>query len=155
MAEDARSGSGRVRQSGEEGRAHQLRHRRRRFRLDRKSGQGIRVHGEVRHDAHAGDPIRDVGGRRAARSAGKSRIGRGGEICGYYRGGRRSAERYYGAGAGEVCDEGGRGDEVEEAVGSTRCYTLRIGRGVIHSTSIGIRFKELELYSPRSSFKSL
>ena len=60
-------------------------------------------------------------GRGAARSAGKSGRDRGREVRGHHRSRRRSAERYHGAGAGEVRDEGRRGgEEVRLRQGTTR-----------------------------------
>ena len=43
-----------------------LRHRRRRLRLDREPGEGVRVHGALRHDPDAGDQVGDDGRGPAA-----------------------------------------------------------------------------------------
>ena len=55
-----------VRPGAQEGGQDRLRHRRGRLRLDREPGQGVRLHGQVRDDADAGDPVGDHGRRRRA-----------------------------------------------------------------------------------------
>ena len=72
-------------------REDRLRHRRRRFRLVRSHRPGIRPHGRVRHDPHAGDPGGHHARGRAARQAQRARRRGARRLRGPHGGTRRSA----------------------------------------------------------------
>jgi imidazolonepropionase-like amidohydrolase len=84
---DHRRPARRLPQGGQGGRQDRLRHRRRRLSA-RRERPADALHGQVRHDAHAGDPVGDHGRRRPDEQVRRRRGGQRGTLCRYDRRGR-------------------------------------------------------------------
>ena len=84
----------------------------RRLRVDGEPGERVRLHGEVRNDAHAGDQVGNQRGSEAAGSGGQPGDGGRRPLRGYGSGARRPARRYHRAGAGPMGNEGRDGVPV-------------------------------------------
>jgi imidazolonepropionase-like amidohydrolase len=90
------------------GRKDDIRHRRRCVPA-RNQRAAIRIHGQVRHDADAGDSIGNRERRGPHRSLGAVRLHHCRQIGGHYRRERRPARRYPRTRARSLRDEGGQG----------------------------------------------